>query len=108
MCYIHDRETDRRESLNTKNEVEALQLIQAKNQSFAQPVLNREMAKVFLKAQDPKFCERTWQDVAVLIDAAYEGSTKKRFAKFVKSAPLQAIVGLRLIETTSDDFLSVL
>jgi len=43
-----------------------------------------------------------------LIDAAYEGSTKKRFAKFVKCAPLQAIVGLRLIETTSDDFLSVL
>jgi hypothetical protein len=25
------------------------------------------MAKVFLKAQDPKFCERTWQDVANLI-----------------------------------------
>lgn len=108
MCYLHDRKTGSRESLNTKDEGTALKLIQAKNQAFSQPTFNREMAKVFLKAQDPKFCERTWHDVANLIDAAYEGSTKSRFGKFVRSVPMQLLVNLRLIDTTADDFLSTM
>lgn len=108
MCYVHNRQTGSRESLHTKDETEALKLVQARNETVAQPALNREMAKVYLRAQDPEFCQRTWKHVAELIDAAYEGSTKKRFAKFVKSPPMKGLIGVKLVDTTAADFLAVL
>jgi hypothetical protein len=46
--------------------------------------------------------------VADLIDAAYEGATKKRFAKFVRSEPMATLKKIKLIDTTADDMLAVL
>jgi len=106
--YAEDRKTGERESLGTKNQAEAENLLRAKNESFVQPALNREMAKAYLRAQDPKFSKRTWLDVADLIDAAYEGSTKKRFAKFMRSKPMSALKKVKLIETTADHILTAL
>jgi len=97
--YAENRDTGARESLGTKVKAEALRLLRAKNETLAQPALNREMAKVYLRAQDPEFCSRTWQDVADLIDAAYEGPTKKRFAKFLKSAPMGLLRKIKLVDT---------
>ena len=57
--YAQDRESGTRESLGTKKKTEAENLLRAKNESFVQPALNREMAKVYLRAQDPEFCQRT-------------------------------------------------
>ena len=56
--------TRHRESLQTKDEAEARRLIAAKNQAATQPVFNLEMAKVYLKAHNPQFCERTWSLVS--------------------------------------------
>jgi Phage integrase family len=106
--YAEDRDTGARSSLGTKSKAEAGDLIHAKNDSWAQPVFNREMAKVYLRGQDPQFCLRTWQEVAALIDAAYEGNTKKRFAKFVKSEPMAALRKVRLVDTTADHMLATL
>jgi len=106
--YAQNCETGARESLGTKRKAEAEKLLRAKNEAAEQPAFNREMAKVYLRAQDPVFCGRTWQDVATLIDTAYEGATKKRFAKFVKSAPMGALRKIRLVDTTADDMLAVL
>ena len=106
--YAEERETGARESLGTKDPSEAENLLHAKNASFVQPALNREMAKVYMRGQDPRFCERTWQDVAEIIDAAYEGSTKKRFAKFVKSEPMSVLKKVKLIDTTADHMLAAL
>lgn len=106
--YAQNCETGARESLGTKRKAEAEKLLRAKNEAAEQPAFNREMAKVYLRAQDPVFCGRTWQDVATLIDTAYEGATKKRFAKFVKSAPMSALRKIRLVDTTADDMLAVL
>jgi len=106
--YAQNKQTGARESLGTKNRSEALKLLHAKNEAACQPVFNREMAKVYLRAQDPEFCERTWQQVADLIDDAYEGATKKRFAKFVKSGPMAALRKIKLVDTTANDMLAVL
>lgn len=106
--YAEHRETGERESLGTKNRSDALKLLRAKNEAALQPAFNREMAKVYLRAQDPNFCERTWKNVADLIDAAYEGATKKRFAKFVKSEPMISLQRIKLVDTTADDMLAVL
>lgn len=106
--YAQNCDTGARESLGTKSKPEAEKLLRAKNETAVQPAFNREMAKVYLRAQDPEFCNRTWQDVATLVDAAYEGATKKRFAKFAKSAPMGALKKIKLIDTTADDMLAVL
>jgi hypothetical protein len=59
MFYAEEYQTRHRESLQTKDEAAARRLIAAKNQAATQPVFNLEMAKVYLKAHDPQFCERT-------------------------------------------------
>jgi hypothetical protein len=46
--YAQDSTTGARESLGTKNKAEALKLLQAKNDAQSQPVLSRELAKVYL------------------------------------------------------------
>lgn len=55
------------------------------------------MAKAYPRAQDPEFCGRSWQDVATLIDTAYEEATKRRFAKFVKSSPMGSLKNTKLV-----------
>ena len=105
--YAQDSTTGARESLGTKNKAEALKLLQAKNDAQSQPVLSRELAKVYLHTQDPDFANRTWLDVARLIDTSYDGNTKTRFQKFLKSQPVRRLMARRLIETSASDFLSV-
>jgi hypothetical protein len=106
--YAEDRSTGARSSLGTRQRAEAIKLLQAKNEAHQQPILSRELAKVYLQAQDPKFGERTWGDVAQFIDKVYGGSTKERFQKFMRSAPVSRLMGLRLVETSSTDFLEAL
>ena len=36
-----------------------------------------------------------------------EGSHKERFQKFLRSAPVQRLMNLRLVETSSEDFLEM-
>ena len=105
--YAEDCVTRVRTTLGTKDRAEAEKLLHARNEAHAQPTLSRELAKVYMHAQDPMFGQRTWADVANLIDAAYEGSTKDRFEKFMRSAPLHGLLNRRLAETCSSDFLAV-
>jgi integrase len=108
MFYAEEYQTRHRESLQTKDEAEARRLIAAKNQVATQPVFNLEMAKVYLKAHDQQFCERTWSLVSDAVQHTYEGSTKARWEKFIRSEPVQGVVEKKLIQTTSSDFLAVL
>lgn len=105
--YAQNTATGSRESLGTKDRGEARKLLQAKNDSHAQPILSRELAKVYLQSQDPRFGERTWGDVARLIDSVYQGNTKERFQKFLRSEPVKRLIDMRLVETGSSDFLDV-
>ena len=60
--YAEDCETGARESLGAKDKTGAENLLQAKNEAFAQPAFNREMAKVYLRAQDPDCLNMIFQD----------------------------------------------
>lgn len=59
--YAVDTVTGQRESLRTKNKFEAQQLLSAKNESFRQPAMNRQMGKIYLANADPNIATRTWQ-----------------------------------------------
>ncbi len=108
MFYAEENGTRHRESLQTKNAAEARRLIAAKNQAAIQPVFNLEMAKVYLTAHDPQFLERKWSLVSDTVQHSYEGSTKARWEKFIKSEPMALVLGKKLIQTTSSDFLAIL
>jgi hypothetical protein len=45
VFYYEDTTTGKQLSLRTKNEAEALTLLNARNESFRQPVLNRQIAR---------------------------------------------------------------
>ncbi len=105
--YAQDRQTGKRQSLETQDLAEAEKFLQAKNDAHTQPILSRELAKVYLHMQDPLFGERTWADVAQYLDGNYTGPTKERFGKFVRSAPVVRLLNLRLANTCSADFLKV-
>ena len=63
IYYSKDTATGQQKSLRTRDEAEALQLINARNEACRQPVLNLQLARAYLTASDPAFVARTWQIV---------------------------------------------
>jgi len=54
VFYSEDTTTRKQTSLRTKDEAEATVLLNAKNESFRQPVLNVQIARAYLTAGDPR------------------------------------------------------
>src|SRR5271155_5668292 len=63
IYYYQDAATGQQKSLRTRDEAEALKLINARNEAQRQPMLNLHLARAYLAASDPAFVERTWQTV---------------------------------------------
>jgi hypothetical protein len=59
MFYCVDKSTGKRSSLLTANEEEARQIVDAKNNSVRQPVLNLQIAKAYLAGMDSGINTRT-------------------------------------------------
>jgi len=53
MFYMQDSATGRQTSLRTKDETEAISLLEARNAAQRQPVLNLHLARAYLTASDP-------------------------------------------------------
>ena len=100
--------TIQQESLRTRDKKKALALLVARNQAAAQPALNVTMAKAYLSGRSPELSKRNWSDVFEEMTTAYDGSTKKRFGSFVRSAPIQHLNRVPLIETEASHFLNAL
>jgi len=108
MFYCEDTETHKQLSLRTRDEAEARALLQAKNESFRQPTLNRQMARAYLTACDPQIASRTWQDAMKEIPKLKSGSTRTRWETAIKSKAFDPIRDLVLLETRAEHFLGVL
>jgi hypothetical protein len=61
MFYCVDKVTGKRTSLKTTNKDEAQQIVDAKNNSLRQPVLNLQIAKAYLAGTDNGIATRTWR-----------------------------------------------
>lgn len=108
IYYIQDVVTNQQESLRTRDKKKALALLVARNQAVAQPALNVTMAKAYLSGRSPELSTRNWNDVFEEMTLGYDGSTKKRFASFIKSAPVQPLKRVPLIETDASHFLNTM
>jgi hypothetical protein len=93
--------------LRTRDEAEASQLLNARNDAMRQPVLNLHLARAYLAASDPAFVEHTWQTVMAQMQIRGQDSSRERYASVFKSSCFDALRHKRLLETTADDFLAV-
>jgi hypothetical protein len=78
--YRVDTETNKRTSLQTSNEEEAMQLIEAKNQAERQPMLNLQITKAYLAGSDSGILELTWQDALTALTNSKRGQNQEREA----------------------------
>ena len=107
VFYAQDSTTGKQTSLRTKDEAEALQLLNARNEAQRQPVLNLHLARAYLTASDPAFVERTWQIVMAQMQSRGKDVSRERYTSVFKSPAFDALRTKRLLETTADDFLAV-
>jgi hypothetical protein len=108
LFYSFDRENGKRESLKTSDRREAIRLLQAKNEGFEQPALNRQLAKTYLAASDPASVKRTWSDALNALTETKVGETRSRWTRAKNDPAFASLKGTRLFDTAAADFLFVL
>ena len=108
VFYYEDTMTGKQLSLRTKDEAEANILLNAKNESFRQPVLNRQIARTYLAATDSEMATRTWQTPMDEMTKTKTGSTRTRHEQAMRDKAFDLIRNLPILETHSAHFLKVL
>ena len=107
IYYSQDSATGQQKSLRTRDEADALQLLNARNESHRQPVLNLHLARAYLTASDPAFVERTWQTVMEQLQSRGKDSSRERYASVFKSPSFDGLRNKKLLESTADDYFAV-
>src|ERR1022692_5336390 len=93
--YCVDTSTGKRTSLRTSNEDEARQIVEARNNSERQPVLNLQIAKAYLAGTDNGIATRTWQNALDSLTSTKQGANQHRWQTVARDkafAPLLARV----------------
>src|SRR6478609_8110449 len=63
VYYAFDSQTNKKQSLETKDRSEAQRLMMSLNEAGKQPAMKLRLARVYLQHSDPAFSSRTWQNV---------------------------------------------
>jgi hypothetical protein len=108
IYYCEDTTTGKQNSLRTRDEKEARNLLHAKKEALRQPVLNLKIARTYMAAADPAMLTRTWKQVMQVIVSAKTGSTRRRWEVAIKDEAFGLIRDRKLVETTAEHFLEVL
>ena len=108
VYYAQDNLNGQQFSLRTKSANQANQLLQSKNQAAQSPLLNRELGRIYLSASDPAMIERTWEAVMREFSSHGGPSTRERCERAMRDPALARIRHKAVVETTSDDLLTVL
>jgi integrase len=106
--YCEDTTTGKQSSLRTKDGGEALTLLNARNESVRQPVLNLQIARTYLAASDSGVSTRTWQQAIDALIATKRGSTQQRWQRAGRDKALASLRTRTVIETQPEHFLVAL
>jgi len=106
--YCEDTTTGRQTSLRTKDAREAQSLINARNESVRQPLLNLQIALTYLAASDSGVASRTWQSALQALIETKRGSTRERWGRAARDSALASLLPRKVIETQAEHFLTVL
>jgi hypothetical protein len=108
IYYIEDTTTGKQSSLRTRDEAEALTLLNARNEAIRQPVLNLALARTYLTASDPQIVTRTWRQAIDALIATKRGATRERWHWASRDAALATLYPRRLLETQPEHLLAAL
>ncbi len=108
VFYAFDTETNRFESLRTRDRTEACKFLHAKNEACRQPQMNVQLARVYLQHSDPAVATRRWQSVMEEIVQTKTGENRSRWENIIRAKALDPIRSLVVLETKPADFLKVL
>ena len=108
VFYLHDSQTGRRESLQTRSQREAERTRLARNEAVANPQVGMALARSLLAVHDPKMSTRTWREVMEEFCQRGKPQTQARRRRAVSRQPLSLLQDKKLIETTAAEFMAVL
>src|SRR5215469_13357385 len=106
--YCVDTVTGKRTSLHTASEDEARQIVEAKNNSQRQPVLNLQIAKAYLAGSDNGITTRTWQHAIEALTNVKQGANSERWQRVAKDRALIPLLPQVIIETRGEALLNVI
>jgi integrase len=106
--YCVDKATGKRTSLHTSDEEEARQIVEARNQSERQPVLNLQIAKAYLAGTDNGIANRTWQQAIEALTNTKQGANQQRWQTAAKDKAFAPLLPRIIIETPGELLLKVL
>lgn len=108
--YIVNKATGERDSLETKDKTEAIELLVAKNEAHREAAFNLQKARVYLAASDPGVSTRTWlMALEALIDSKPKDSENRhRWQTFSKDEALEPLLGKIILETRAECLMEVL
>ena len=108
VFYSEDTTTRKQSSLRTKDQAEAITLVNTKNEATRQPAMNLQIAQVYLQYGDPALAARTWQHVMEQIVSLKTGPTQERWKHAAADKAFDLIRHRKLMETGAEHFLAVL
>ncbi|HSY10038.1 MAG TPA: hypothetical protein VK840_03905, partial [Candidatus Dormibacteraeota bacterium] len=108
IYYLQDTKTGKQQSLDTKDRNTASRLLEIKRQTVADPGFNQFLLKTCLSTQDPQLSKRTWLTVMDQMQTHGKESSRDRCARAMQSAEFERLRELKLIETSAEDFLTIL
>ncbi len=108
VFYYEDTTTGKQLSLRTKNHEEAKILLNAKNESFRQPILNLQIAKAYLIGSDNGIATRTWQQAIESLMATKQAENQKRWRTAAKDKAFVPLLNRIIIETNGELLLKVM
>src|SRR5450432_3411396 len=93
--YAFDNVTGNSVSPKTRVKAEAVQKVNAMNETEHRPGINLGLARVYLNTTDPKLATRTWQDVMENIVAKKTDETLVRWQTAIKNKNFDCILTFR-------------
>jgi integrase len=106
--YCVDTTTGKRTSLGTTNADDAKQIIEARNNSERQPVLNLQIAKAYLAGSDNGITTRTWQQAIESLINTKQEANQHRWRTAARDRAFVPLLPRVIIETPSELLLKVL
>ena len=111
MFYCVDKTTGKRTSLTTTigmRIAKIQQIIEARNNSERQPVLNLQIAKAYLAGTDNGIATRTWQQAIESLTSTKQGANQHRWRTAAKDKAFAPLMPRIIIETPGELLLKVM
>jgi integrase len=106
--YCVDTRTGQRTSLRTSDRTAALRLVHGRNEADRQPMLNLQMAKVYLAGTHRDLMTRTWRQAMDTIIELKQGANRERWLTFLHSKAIAELLPKVIVETDAGVLLRAL